>query len=288
MNMANKRGRQDHYGDRDFEDRRRSRQQGGDYGRAQQQGERFSGDFRQGERSYGGSQGSWGSGQAGGWQSSGDYGSSGGYRGSGEGRFASGGRDYESDRGDDWTSRGSFSGGGEYADWQDRDRWQGRGGYYGERYGASGSSRGYGSERGYREGDRDFWDKAGDEVSSWFGDEDARRRREMDRYRGRGPRNYARSDERIREDVNDRLTDDGFLDATEIECSVENREVTLSGTVDSRQAKRRAEDLAESVSGVTHVQNNLRVRREDDTTSGSTVSSTSATTGSRTRKTTGM
>ena len=106
--------------------------------------------------------------------------------------------------------------------------------------------------------------------------------------RGRGPRNYARSDDRIKEDVNDRLTDDGFLDATEIECSVDNREVTLSGTVDSRQAKRRAEDLAESVSGVTHVQNNLRVSREDDVTSAGTRASTAATTGSRARKTTGV
>jgi len=159
--------------------------------------------------------------------------------------------------------------------WRDRDRWQGRGGCYG-------------SERGYREGERDFWDKAGDEVSSWFGDEDARRRRDMDQHRGRGPRNYVRSDERIKEDVNDRLTDDGFLDATEIECSVDNREVTLSGTVDSRQAKRRAEDLADSVSGVTNVQNNLRVRRDDDVRSAGASASTGGTSGSRARKTTGM
>ena len=41
--------------------------------------------------------------------------------------------------------------------------------------------------------------------------------------------------------------------------TVTNREVALSGTVDSREAKRRAEDIAESVGGVTHVQNNLRV-----------------------------
>jgi hypothetical protein len=35
--------------------------------------------------------------------------------------------------------------------------------------------------------------------------------------------------------------------------------VTLTGSVDSRNARRRAEDIAERVSGVTHVQNNLRV-----------------------------
>ena len=35
--------------------------------------------------------------------------------------------------------------------------------------------------------------------------------------------------------------------------------MTLDGTVDSRAAKHHAEDLAESCSGVRHVQNNLRV-----------------------------
>jgi osmotically-inducible protein OsmY len=79
-------------------------------------------------------------------------------------------------------------------------------------------------------------------------------------HRGRGPRGYRRSDDRIREDVNDRLTDDPFLDATEIEVAVSACEVTLSGTVDNRFDKRRAEDIAEQVSGVKHVQNNLRVQ----------------------------
>ncbi|WP_414473864.1 CBS domain-containing protein [Microvirga sp. M2] len=77
-------------------------------------------------------------------------------------------------------------------------------------------------------------------------------------HRGRGPRNYQRSDDRIREDVNERLGDDARLDASEIEVMVQNREVTLTGTVRDRNEKRWAEDIAESVSGVTHVQNNLR------------------------------
>ncbi len=78
-------------------------------------------------------------------------------------------------------------------------------------------------------------------------------------HRGRGPKGYSRSDERIRDDVNDRLTDDPHIDASDVEVTVQNREVTLSGTVNSRFEKRHAEDIAESVSGVTHVQNNLRV-----------------------------
>jgi len=39
-----------------------------------------------------------------------------------------------------------------------------------------------------------------------------------------------------------------------------NCEVMLTSIVDSREAKRRAEDCAESVSGVEHVQNNLSAR----------------------------
>ncbi|MCA1603460.1 MAG: BON domain-containing protein, partial [Acidobacteria bacterium] len=63
----------------------------------------------------------------------------------------------------------------------------------------------------------------------------------------------------IKEDVNDRLSDHDYLDASDVEVSVDNSEVTLSGTVNGRYEKRLAEDIAESVSGVTHVQNNLRV-----------------------------
>lgn len=125
------------------------------------------------------------------------------------------------------------------------------------------------SERGFRRdfdrNDRDWWDKTTDEVSSWFGDEDAERRREMDArrsgsHRGTGPKNYQRSDDRIKDDVNDRLTDNSLLDASDIEVDIADSEVTLSGTVDSRYAKRLAEDLAEDVSGVSNVENRLRVK----------------------------
>jgi hypothetical protein len=78
-------------------------------------------------------------------------------------------------------------------------------------------------------------------------------------HRGRGPKGYTRSDERIHEDVCERLTEDRFIDASNVEVTVKNGEVTLSGTVASRGLKHRAEDLAELASGVRHVQNNLRV-----------------------------
>lgn len=80
-------------------------------------------------------------------------------------------------------------------------------------------------------------------------------------YRGRGPKNYRRPDDRIREDVCERLTMDHDVDASEIEVEVAEGVVTLSGTVNERHAKRLAEDIADSVRGVKDVQNNLRVNR---------------------------
>lgn len=193
--------------------------------------------------------------------------------------------------------------------------------------------------------DRGFIDRAGDEVRSWFGDDEAERRRRMDEARygrdwerygreperygpessraygrdgdrdygrgdygrdwdyghrmgfdygrvdygrpgppaswndpayggssytrmgtygrgtftGRGPRGYQRSDDRVREDVCERLTQDPWIDASDVEVNVRGGEVTLSGSVRDRGDKRQAEDLAERVSGVREVHNNLRV-----------------------------
>ena len=78
-------------------------------------------------------------------------------------------------------------------------------------------------------------------------------------HRGKGPRGYQRSSDRIREDVCDRLGEDAHIDASDVDVRVENNEVILSGTVHSREEKRRAEDLAESISGVRNIQNQLRV-----------------------------
>ena len=83
-------------------------------------------------------------------------------------------------------------------------------------------------------------------------------------YTGRGPKNYQRSDDRIREEVSDRLTDDPRIDASEIVVDVRSGEVTLTGSVGERDQKRRAEDLAERVTGVREVHNNIRVSRPSD------------------------
>lgn len=120
-----------------------------------------------------------------------------------------------------------------------------------------------------RRGGRDLWDRAGDEIASWFGDEEAERRREMDArrdesHRGRGPKGYLRSDSRINEDVHDRLTDHPRLDASDISVTVQDGEVTLAGFVRRRGDKRVAEDCADAVTGVKNVQNNLRVKEQEN------------------------
>lgn len=125
------------------------------------------------------------------------------------------------------------------------------------RFGADYREHGYTARR-HDDDDRGFWDRASDEVASWFGDDEAARRREQD-HRGRGPKGYTRSDERIRDDANDRLTDDPRVDASNITLEVDKGEITLNGTVSNRREKRLAEDCVDSVSGVKHVQNNLRV-----------------------------
>ncbi|KZD12568.1 BON domain-containing protein [Oceanibaculum pacificum] len=116
-----------------------------------------------------------------------------------------------------------------------------------------GGGRGYGAGFGYGAGYR---------PGAGFPDarEGAQRQAEQPGpHRGRGPSGYKRSDARISEDVHDRLTEDPFVDASQVEINVAGGEVTLDGQVGTRAAKRRAEDIVEAVSGVTHCQNNLRV-----------------------------
>jgi len=89
-------------------------------------------------------------------------------------------------------------------------------------------------------------------------------------HAGRGPKNYQRSDERITDDICERLTRDPDIDATNIEIIVQSGLVTLSGSVSDRQSKRAAEDLANDVWGVKDVQNQIKVQRSDLITSSET------------------
>jgi osmotically-inducible protein OsmY len=154
----------------------------------------------------------------------------------------------------------------DYSSYNENRNWENQG-YYGNnsRRENDGYGRSVNRENDYGNmQDRDWWNKTKDEVSSWFGDDEAERRRRMDdikdyNHKGKGPKNYKRSPERIKEDVSDKLSDNWMINASEIEVEVNGTEVTLNGIVDRRVNKRLAEDMAESVSGVTHVQNNLRV-----------------------------
>lgn len=107
-----------------------------------------------------------------------------------------------------------------------------------------------------------WWERTKNKVSDMFSDDDDSRDRNRSYtggYRGKGPSDYRRSEDRIREDICDRLTDDDRVDASNISVKIEDDAVVLSGTVASREEKRRAEDLVESVSGVRNVENRLRV-----------------------------
>lgn len=199
----------------------------------------------------------------------------------GQGHARDGGRYYGDDgrqrlyRSDAESRHGGYDEGRRFATRDADNRWAremhrpvsgGTGGYDYE-------ERGYGDGgRHARDHDRDFEDRArdageffrrtGERVKNWFNDatrdEDERGRYDAG-HRGRGPQGYKRSDERVSEDAHQRLTDDPWLDASTINVAVSGSEVTLTGTVSSREGKHRAERIVEDISGVEHVQNNLRV-----------------------------
>jgi hypothetical protein len=77
---------------------------------------------------------------------------------------------------------------------------------------------------------------------------------------GKGPKGYARSDERLKEDISDRLMRDFEVDASDINLEVRNGAVTLTGSVVNRQTKHYVEDLVERCIGVRDIDNRLTVR----------------------------
>jgi len=76
-------------------------------------------------------------------------------------------------------------------------------------------------------------------------------------HRGKGPKGYQISDDRIRERVCEALHEDHDVDASDIDVSVSNGEVTLTGTVEDRQTKRMAEDCVLQCAGVRDVHTQL-------------------------------
>jgi hypothetical protein len=76
-----------------------------------------------------------------------------------------------------------------------------------------------------------------------------------------GPKGWQRRDDRVHDDVCARLTDDGYVDASDIEVIVHQGEVILTGGVADRAQRERAIRIAESVRGVIDVLSRLRVAR---------------------------
>lgn len=112
----------------------------------------------------------------------------------------------------------------------------------------------------YGSGTSDYQSLGAMGTSSWqgssYGTRDSSSRMN---HLGKGPKGWKRSDERIREDVCERLERDARVDASEIEVSVRDGVVTLSGKVEDRPSKRQAEDIIEFLPGVKDVRNDLTV-----------------------------
>ncbi|WP_284454372.1 BON domain-containing protein [Cupriavidus campinensis] len=143
---------------------------------------------------------------------------------------------------------------------------------YGRNYlGASG----YDEELGYRpsrrraddDDDRDQGEehgalynlghRIGEAVSNFFGlDDDDIDKRNV-------PRGYTRTDERIRDQICERLTFTSGVDVGEVSVDVDKGKVTLSGTVHQRSQKYAIEDIADNTFGVTEVENNIRVEKRE-------------------------
>lgn len=70
-----------------------------------------------------------------------------------------------------------------------------------------------------------------------------------------------RHDDRIHDDICDRLSISEEVDASEVVVEVQAGNVTLTGTVENRHMKQVARDIAESVPGVSSVHDRLHVEQ---------------------------
>jgi osmotically-inducible protein OsmY len=125
-------------------------------------------------------------------------------------------------------------------------RWQSQGQRGGRDYGGERGGSGYGGQSDY--------------GSQRYGTESYGGRQQS--FRGRGPKGYQRSDERLKELVCETLMEDPDIDAGEVSIEVSGGVVTLTGTAEDRRTKYLIEEAAESVSGVKDINNQLRLRAQ--------------------------
>lgn len=86
---------------------------------------------------------------------------------------------------------------------------------------------------------------------------DPRSESSLEKHRGKGPKNFSRSDDFLYEEVCEALLMNPDLDPEFINVEVKNSVVILTGHVRIRDDRYLAEDLAWDVSGVTDVVNNI-------------------------------
>jgi hypothetical protein len=84
-------------------------------------------------------------------------------------------------------------------------------------------------------------------------------------YRGRGPRGYVRSDQRVREELCEALLWHPALDARDLEVTVTEGVARLGGTVPTRAERRLAEEIAETTLGVSDVKNEISLAERRET-----------------------
>jgi osmotically-inducible protein OsmY len=109
-------------------------------------------------------------------------------------------------------------------------------------YGTQDNRHGYGGGAGQSQGG---WNPAG--------------QARVGRGARRAPKSYQRSDERLKEDIYERLINRWDLDSTEVTVRVSNGDVTLEGSVPDRRTRHEIENLADDAHGVKEIHNNLRV-----------------------------
>jgi hypothetical protein len=76
-----------------------------------------------------------------------------------------------------------------------------------------------------------------------------------------GPKGYQRSDERLREDISERLMEARYIDSSDVTVEVSGAKVVLEGTVPERRMKHAIEDLVDACPGVQDIENRIRVTR---------------------------
>jgi len=88
-----------------------------------------------------------------------------------------------------------------------------------------------------------------------------------------GPKGYQRSDERMKEDISERLYRAYHIDSSEVTVEVRAGKVTLEGTVPSRHMKHAIEDMVDDCPGVTEIDNRIRVGSIGQSSSASSATS---------------